>query len=47
MPQSKALLKRDIEPLPKQISIESELFSKMVSKPEAREAMQLILTKRS
>jgi enoyl-CoA hydratase/carnithine racemase len=41
--QSKALMRRDPEPLAQRIEIESELFSKMVAAPEAQEAINKIL----
>lgn len=37
--QSKALMRRDAEPLTQRIAIESEIFSKMVAAPEARAAI--------
>ena len=41
--QSKALMRRDPEPLAQRIEIESELFSKMVAAPEAQAAINKIL----
>jgi enoyl-CoA hydratase/carnithine racemase len=41
--QSKALMRRDIEPLAERISIESEEFSKRVASPEAKVAISAIL----
>lgn len=41
--QSKALMRRDMEPLAERISIESEEFSKRVASPEAKVAIAAIL----
>ena len=41
--QSKALMRRDIEPLAQRISIESDEFSKRVASPEAKAAISAIL----
>jgi enoyl-CoA hydratase/carnithine racemase len=41
--QSKALMRRDPEPLAQRIEIESQIFSKMVAAPEAQEAINKIL----
>lgn len=41
--QSKALMRRDAEPLAQRIGIESEIFSQMVAAPEARAAINKVL----
>ena len=41
--QSKALMRRDAEPLAQRIAVESESFSKMVAAPEAQTAINKIL----
>lgn len=41
--QSKALMRRDPEPLAQRIAIESEIFSRMVAAPEAKAAINKIL----
>jgi len=41
--QSKALMRRDMEPLAERISIESEEFSKRVASPEAKAAISALL----
>jgi enoyl-CoA hydratase/carnithine racemase len=43
MIQSKALMRRDAEPLAQRIAIESETFSQMVAAPEARAAINKVL----
>ena len=41
--QSKALMRRDLEPLAERISIESKEFAKRVASPEAKAAISAIL----
>jgi len=41
--QSKALMRRDAEPLAQRIALESEIFSQMVAAPEARTAINKVL----
>jgi len=41
--QSKALMRRDIEPLAERISVESDAFAKRVASPEAKAAISAIL----
>jgi len=43
MIQSKALMRRDAEPLAQRIALESEIFSQMVAAPEARTAINKVL----